>query len=247
MKKTFLTLALITAFATTQVNAQITLGNVIKKAGDALSGEDVDLGDLTSTDIAAGLREALDKGIDEQVTKLTAVDGFYKNELVKIVMPEELQKVEKTLRKFGLGDLADQGIEAMNRAAEDAVKEATPIFVDAVASITFDDAKNILLGEDNAATSYLQSKTENPLYQKFSPVIDSSFAKVGATDIWKTIITKYNKLPLTKDVNPDLTDYVTQKALEGVFTMIAIEEKEIRTDLNSRTTDLLQKVFGAQD
>lgn len=227
-----------------QAQAQISFGSVVNKAKEAVSNGDID---LSNADIAAGLREALDKGIDEQVKKLTAVDGFYKNELVKIVMPEELQKVDKALRAAGLGDLADKGILAMNRAAEDAVKEATPIFVDAVKEITFDDAKNILMGEDTAATSYLQGKTTTPLYEKFSPVIKSSFSKVGADTIWEAIISKYNKLPFTKDVNPDLTDYVTSKALDGVFTMISIEEKEIRTDLSARTTDLLQNVFGAQD
>ncbi|GLB50622.1 DUF4197 domain-containing protein [Neptunitalea lumnitzerae] len=231
-------------FVYTQTNAQIKLGDVINTASTVISDGNIN---LSTDEIAAGLREALDKGIDEQVQKLTAEDGFYKNELVKIVLPEELQKVDKALRKMGLGDLADEGIKSMNRAAEDAVKEATPIFVDAVKGITFTDAKNILLGEDTAATSYLQGKTNTALYEKFSPVIDSSFAKVGAADIWKKIITKYNSIPFAKKVNPDLIDYVTSEALNGVFTMIAVEEKEIRTDLSSRTTDLLQKVFGAQD
>lgn len=121
---------------------------------------------LTNADIATGLRQALNNGIDKQVSKLTLKDGFYKNELVKILMPKELQKVDKTLRDIGLGNLADEGILMFNRAAEDAVKEATPIFVNAVKQITFDDAKNILLGSDNAATNYLSSKTTRDLYQK---------------------------------------------------------------------------------
>lgn len=204
-------------------------------------------GVLSSTDIAAGLREALDLGIDKQVTKLTQEDGFFKNELVKIVLPEELQKVDTALRKIGLSSLADEGLKVLNRAAEDAVKEATPIFVNAVSEITFDDAKNILLGEDNAATSYLTTKTETALYDKFKPVIESSFSKVGADQIWTNLITKYNNIPLTNNVNPDLTDYVTGEALKGVYTMIAVEEKEIRTKVSSRGTDLLQKVFALQD
>ena len=204
-------------------------------------------GVLNNTDIASGLRQALDIGIDKQVSKLTQKDGFFRNELVKILLPEELQKVDKALRRIGLSSLADEGLKILNRAAEDAVKEATPIFVNAVKGITFNDAKSILLGEDNAATQYLNTRTETDLYNKFKPVINESFSKVGADKIWTNLITKYNAIPLTSDVNPDLTDYVTGKALEGVYTMIAVEEKEIRTKVSSRTTDLLRKVFALQD
>ncbi len=204
-------------------------------------------GGITNLEIGSGLREALDFGIDKQVTKLTQKDGFYKNELVKIVMPQELQKVDKALRDIGLSVLADQGLQALNRAAEDAVKQATPIFVSAVKDITFADAKNILLGSDNAATQYLTTKTQSALYSKFNPVIKNSFSKVGADDIWKNLITKYNAIPFTNNVNPDLTDYVTTEALKGVYTMIAVEEKAIRTDLGSRTTSLLKRVFALQD
>jgi hypothetical protein len=217
----------------------------IQKVVDSLPEGTSDV--IGNADIAAGLREALDLGIEKQVTKLTATDGFYKNELVKIVLPEELQKVDSALRKIGLSSLADEGLKVLNRAAEDAVKEATPIFVSAVSEITFDDAKNILLGEDNAATSYLTTKTETALYDKFKPVIESSFSKVGADQIWSNLITKYNNIPLTNNVNPDLTDYVTGEALKGVYTMIAVEEKEIRTSVSSRSTDLLKKVFALQD
>lgn len=204
-------------------------------------------GTLSNADIAAGLRQALDFGIEKQVSKLTQTDGFYKNNLVKILLPEELQKVDKTLRDIGLSSLADEGLKLMNRAAEDAVKEATPIFVNAVKEITFNDAKNILLGEDNAATNYLKVKTETPLYAKFNPVIKNSFDKVGANEIWSSLINKYNALPLTADVNPDLTDYVTGEALKGVYTMIAVEEKDIRNNFAARTTTLLKKVFALQD
>lgn len=197
--------------------------------------------------IGNGLREALDFGIDKQVTKLTSKDGFYKNELVKIVLPEELQKVDTALRRVGLGNLADEGIKALNRAAEDAVSEATPIFVNAVKEITFNDVKTILLGTDDAATQYLTGKTQTALYAKFQPVIQNSFSKVGADQIWTNLINKYNALPLTGNVNPDLTDYVTQQALQGVYKMIAVEEKEIRTKVSSRTTTLLQQVFALQD
>ncbi|MGZ0017278.1 DUF4197 domain-containing protein [Yeosuana sp. AK3] len=204
-------------------------------------------GVITNTDIAAGLRQALDLGIDKQVTKLTQTDGFFKNELVKIVLPDDLKKVDKALRGIGLSNLADEGLKVLNRAAEDAVKEATPIFVDAVKGITFADAKQILLGNDDAATQYLTGKTDAALYEKFNPVIKNSFSKVGADQIWSNLISKYNNMPFTNNVNPDLTDYVTKEALKGVYTMIAVEEKEIRTKLASRTTDLLKKVFALQD
>ena len=204
-------------------------------------------GGVSDLDIAGGLRQALDLGIDKQVSKLTQTDGFFKNELVKILLPEELQKVDKALRDIGLSSLADEGLKVLNRAAEDAVSQATPIFVSAVKDITFTDAKNILLGNSDAATQYLTSKTETALYAKFNPIIKASFDKVGADQIWSNLINKYNAIPFTNNVNPDLTDYVTGQALKGVYTMIAVEEQDIRTKVGSRTTALLQKVFALQD
>ncbi|PQJ30539.1 hypothetical protein BST92_00660 [Nonlabens arenilitoris] len=204
-------------------------------------------GVLSQADIGNGLRQALDQGIDKEVSKLMATDGFYRNELVKILLPEELQKVDDGLRKIGLSSVADEGLKLLNRAAEDATKEALPIFVDAVKGISFNDAKQILLGDQRAATSYLENATQQALYAKFSPIINNKLGEVGATELWSGAINKYNSLPLTSDVNPDLTDYVTQKALEGVYKMIAQEEIEIRNKVSSRGTDLLQRVFALQD
>jgi len=204
-------------------------------------------GVLSQSEIGSGLKEALNNGITKQVSKLTTTDGFFKNEMVKILLPEELQKVDTKLRQLGMSKLADDGLRILNRAAEDAVKEATPIFVDAVKQMTFNDAKNILLGNESSATTYLQTTTSTALYGKFNPVIKSSFAKVGADKIWTQIITKYNSIPLVKKVNPDLTDYTTNKAMEGVFKMIAVEEKDIRTNFSARTSDLLKRVFALQD
>ena len=215
----------------------------LQQSGDTLTNNQTG----TTLDIADGLRQALDIGIKKQVSKLTQQDGFYGNSMVKILLPAELQKVDKTLRGLGMGSLADEGLKSLNRAAEDAVGEATPIFVNAVKAITFTDAKDILLGDDSAATSYLQDKTSTELYGKFNPVIKTSFDKVGADQIWSKIIKKYNGVPFVKKVNPDLTDYVTTEALKGVFKMIAVEEKEIRTNTVSRTTSLLQQVFALQD
>lgn len=204
-------------------------------------------GTTGTIDIAGGLKEALNNGITKQVSKLTATDGFYKNEAVKILLPEELRKVDSGLRRIGLSSLADEGLKVLNRAAEDAVKEATPIFVSAVKNMSFTDARGILLGNDTSATSYLQNSTSVSLYSKFNPVIKNSFSKVGADKVWANIITKYNSIPLVTKVNPDLTDYVTNQAMNGVFKMVAVEEKNIRNNISARTTPLLQKVFAMQD
>ena len=202
---------------------------------------------LSQDEIGKGLKEALEHGIENQVSKLTAEDGFFKNELVKILLPGDLKKVDKRLRRLGLGNLADEGLLLLNRAAEDAVKTATPIFMNAIKNITFDDAKKILMGEKDAATTYLKNGTSASLYKEFNPVIQQSFEKVGADQIWSQLIAKYNELPFVKKVNPDLTDYVTQETLKGVFTMIAVEEEGIREKIGLRDTDLLKKVFSLQD
>lgn len=205
------------------------------------------VGGIGQTQIANALKEALELGISKQVVNLTKTNGFYNNSLVKIPVPQELQKVEKALRAAGLGSLADEGVKAMNNAASVAVKEATPIFVDAIKNMTIADAKNILMGGNNAATQYLQKSTTKSLYGKFNPIINSSFKKVGADKVWKEIITTYNTLPMVQKVNPDLTDYVTNEALDGVFTMIGKEEVDIRTNINARSTNLLKSVFAMQD
>lgn len=198
-------------------------------------------------DIAGGLKEALKKGVSAQVTKLMVTDGFYNNQLVRILLPDELKKVDQALRNLGLGALADKGIKMLNTAASDAVKEATPIFVNAITSMTFNDARGILMGGQESATQYLKNTTSSALYSKFFPVVKNSFSKVGADVVWREIITKYNSIPLVTKVNPDLNNYVTNKAMEGVFKMIAIEEKNIRTNINARTSTLLKQVFALQD
>lgn len=202
---------------------------------------------LTDQQIAGGLKEALTNGISNQVTGLALTDGFYKNELVKILYPEELQKVDKTLRDIGLGSLADEGLKLLNRAAEDAVGEAIPIFKEAILNMTFDDARQILMGNQDAATLYLQRTTSEALRAKFDPIIRQSFQKVGADKVWADVINTYNQIPLVKPVNPDLTGYTTDEALKGVFNMVAVEELKIRTDIKSRTSDLLKRVFALQD
>jgi len=214
---------------------------------DVVNNLPLDEGGLSQGQIANGLKEALNKGVSKQVSKLTQKNGFYKNDLVKIMLPEKLQKVDEGLRKIGLGSLADEGIKYLNRAAEDAVGTATPIFVDAIKNMSFSDAKSILMGDNHAATSYLENTTTQKLYDEFNPVIKNSFQKVGADEIWSNLIQKYNQIPFTESVNPDLTDYVTDQALQGVFTMIGQEEENIRENIGARTSSLLKKVFALQD
>jgi hypothetical protein len=221
---------------------QVSACNELQQVLDSTSGES-----LSNLQIANGLKEALDNGITNQVTTLGVVDGFFKNELVKILLPEELQKVDNALRKIGLSSLADEGLKVLNRAAEDAVGEAIPIFKDAIVNMTFADAKNILMGNQDAATQYLQNATATSLRGKFNPIIQNSFQKVGADQIWTNLITRYNNIPFVNKVNPNLTEYTTDEAMKGVFKMIAIEEIKIRSDIKSRTSDLLKKVFALQD
>lgn len=200
-------------------------------------------GTLSTEEIAAGLKEALSVGAQRGSDKLSAVDGFFKNAALKILMPPEAKKVEETLRGIGMGKQVDQAILAMNRAAEDATKSAAPIFVNAVKSMTIDDAMGILKGGDNAATNYLKGKTTAQLTEAFRPVIDKSLQKVDATKYWNTIFSNYNRVASEK-INPDLPAYVTEKALAGIFTQLADEEKEIRKNPAARTTELLKKVFN---
>lgn len=203
---------------------------------------------LNQDNISKALKEALENGIDKQVVKLTAKDGFLKNELVKIALPQEAQRIDKALRGIGMGAVADQGITALNRAAEEAVKEATPIFIEAVKNITIKDAKNILLDNNQAATQYLQQATTANLKAKFKPVIENSFAKVGADKVWNTIFSTYNNIPFASEVDVDLASYTTDKTLEGVFKMIGIEEENIRSNFgDSRNSAILKDVFGALD
>lgn len=201
---------------------------------------------LSSDDIAGGLKEALNKGVESSTGLLSATDGFFKNAAVKILLPPQAQKVEKTLRGIGLNKQVDQAVLTMNRAAEDAAKSAAPIFLDAIRRMTITDALNVLKGNDTAATTYLKANTTSALTAAFRPVIDSSLTKVDATKYWSTITTTYNQLPLVKKIETDLTTYVTGKALDGLFHEIALKEKDIRKNPAARTTDLLKKVFSKQ-
>ena len=237
MKK--LSLFLFAAAISLSSHAQ--LGGLLKK----VTGNDNKSknSNLSTDEIANGLKEALNKGVSEGTAKLSAADGFFKDAAIKILMPPDAQKVEKTLRNVGLGQQVDDAILTMNRAAEDAAKSASPIFVNAIKQMSIEDAWSILKGGDSAATRYLRTKTTGELATAFKPVIEKSLEKTGATKYWNTVFSNYNKFSLTK-VNPDLSSYVTEKALSGIFYQIALEEMQIRKDPVARTTDLLKKVFG---
>ncbi len=224
----------LTGCTTAQINQ--TLGDVNKALGGSAP--------LTTAEVGEGLKEALIKGISKGSDLVSVTDGYFKNPEIKIPFPAEVQKVETTLRNIGLGSQVDKFVLALNRGAEDAAKEAKPIFIAAIKSMTIQDAWSILKGEENAATEYLKKTTSGLLKEKFKPVIQTSLNKVNATKYYGEIVTRYNQIPLVDKVNPDLDDYATNKAIEGLFTMIAKEEKEIRQDPVARTTELLKKVFG---
>lgn len=220
------------------VNAQGIL-NSAKSAVSSMKG-----GSLSSDDIVAGLKEALSQGTKKSADKLSAVDGFFKDAAVKILLPPEAAKVEKALRNAGLGKQVDDAILSLNRAAEDAAKSAAPIFLDAVKNMSVQDGVGILRGADTAATSYLRKSTTAKLTAAFRPVIDESLKKTNATQYWNTVFNTYNKMPFVSKVNTDLPAYATSKALDGVFYYVAQEEKNIRQNPAAQVTDLLKKVFG---
>lgn len=198
---------------------------------------------LTTGEVASGLKEALKQGISKGADQASQMDGYFKNELLKIVFPPEVTKVENTLRDMGLNKLVDDFVLSMNRAAEDAAVKAKPIFVDAITGMSIEDAWAILKGEQDAATQYLKQTTTTQLTNAFQPVIHSSLENVGATKYYTEVMSTYNKIPFVEDVNPDLDSYVTEKAIDGLFVLVKKEEEKIRVDPLARGTDLLKKVF----
>lgn len=224
-----------------QADAQVLKG-LLNKAKDAVSKP----GGLSNDDIVAGLKEALVTGSQKGSSTLSQADGFFANAALKILLPPEARKAENTLRSVGLGKQVDDAILSMNRAAEDACKSAAPIFSNAIKQMSFQDALGILKGSDTAATGYLRGKTTAELTTAFRPVIEQSLHKADATKYWNTLISSYNKINIfgRQKINPDLSAYVTEKALSGIFTQVAIEEKNIRKDPLARTSDILKKVFA---
>lgn len=229
---------LLFTFSSCDVQNPSHLGSILKSVG---------LGNPSTIEIAQGLKQALEIGTTQGAERLSAKDGFLGNMAVKILFPPEAAKVENTLRSLGLNALCDNVIISLNRAAEDAAKEAKPIFIAAIKQMTIADATNILLGDQDAATQYFKRVTSTQLMQKFSPVITNSLNKVGATKYWGDAAARYNTIPFVKPLNPDLSAYVAQKAIDGLFLQIAQEELAIRANAAARSTMLLQKVFGYAD
>ncbi|PST85112.1 DUF4197 domain-containing protein [Pedobacter yulinensis] len=221
------------------VQSQQRIGGIISQASQ--------YGNPTTAEIGQGLKQALEIGVGNGADRLSVKDGFLRNLAVKILFPPEAQQVEKTLRSLGLNALCDNVITSLNRAAETAASEAKPIFVSAVRQMTLTDATNILLGQNDAATNYFRRVTSEQLAARFSPIVQASLGKVGATKYWSDLASRYNKIPLVKPVNTDLTAYVTQQAIDGLFVEVAKEELKIRSNVSARSTGLLQKVFGYAD
>ncbi len=223
-----------------------TLNDVLDVTGSVLNeGEGLS---LSNEEVINGLKQALTVGTDSAINLASIADGFYKNPALFIKFPEEAEKVKTKLNDNGFGFLVDDFEMTLNRTAEEAVKFATPIFVEAITDMTIADGFAILKGADNAATNYLKDKTTAKLLAEFSPVVDQAIEKVQLTKHWEPVINKYNLLTILtggEEVNPDLKAYVTENAINGLFVHIENEEKQIRENPQARVTDLLQKVFGS--
>jgi len=237
MRRTFfLSLILAALVISANLNAQILekLKNVVSSKSSV----------LTEKDAANGIKEALVKGTGNGIDLVSKAGGYFNNPEIKILLPADASNMEKKLRAIGLGSQVDQVVQSLNKAAEGAAVEAKPIFVAAIKNMTITEAVNIVKGDNDAATRYLEKSTTSELNQKFQPVIKASLDKVNATKYWSKVMDTYNRIPFTKKVNSNLTEYVTDKAIDGLFVMIAKEEQSIRSDPAARTTDLLKKVFG---
>lgn len=232
------------AFATVSLLTPLSVHAQFK---DILNKTKEKLGTSSGGDIDLGLKQALEFGVKEAVDKLSA-DRGYLDSPYKILVPEEAQFIITKVKSIpGFQDVEQQLVDKMNKAAELAAKKATPIFVDAITSLTITDAMNILMGEKDAATRYLETQTRSQLYTAFMPEIQAALDEVHAREYWKSVITAYNNIPFIKKVNPALDDHVNNKALDGLFSLIRVKEEKIRSDQSQRTTDLLKKVFAQQD
>lgn len=200
---------------------------------------------ITEAEAAQGIREALDQGVGRGISLLNKQDGFFGSQAYKLFLPADAQRIESTLRQIGMGSMVDRAILQINRAAEDAVGYARPIFLDAIREITITDAINIIRGPNDAATKYFRQKTTDKLIAAFSPVIKSSLDKFSATKYYTDVVNTYNNFPTTLNkLNPDLPSYVVGKAVDALFDQIGQEEANIRANPVARTTEILKKVFG---
>lgn len=226
----------------------VTEAQILKKASGILKSASGTPGaGVSENEAGMGIKEALEKGVSAGIAMLNKKDGFLGNEVYKVLLPPDALKAEKTLRSIGLGSEVDKAITQINRAAEDAVGYAKPIFVNAIKQMTINDAMALLTGGSRSATDYFQNKTTTSLKAAFSPVIDSALEKTSATKYYSTLVTKYNSLPTTfNKINPDLKGYVTERAVTALFDQIAKEEQSIRANPAARTSELLKKVFGSK-
>ncbi len=204
------------------------------------------VGGITEAEAAQGIKEALGQGLGKAVLQLNTTDGFFKDAFYKILLPPDAKKIENTLRTIGMGSQVDKAILQINRGAEDAAGFAKPIFVDAIMNMSLSDAIGLVRNGDTSATHFFREKTTDKLIAAFTPVIKSSLDKVSATKYYGELVNTYNNFPTTiKKINPDLTSFVTGKATEALFDLVAKEEKNIRSNFAARTTDILKKVFGS--
>ena len=240
------TLALIAMSVTASTGQSFqNIANQVLSGVSGSSGSGSGTPGLSNEEVIRGLKDALTVGTNNSTGIASKVDGFYKNPKLFIPFPPEAKDVKAKMDALGMKPQTDKFVMTLNRAAEEAAKNAAPIFVTAVKGMSIGDGFAILKGGDNAATQYLKNKTTSELKVKFSPVVKAALDKVQITKYWKPIITKYNKLPLVKKQNPDLTAYVTDRAIAGLFTLIAEEELKIRKDPAARVSEILQKVFGS--
>jgi RNA binding exosome subunit len=238
LKRSFIAILFVLLFGASFSYAGF-LDDMLKKIPSLSSKQELD-----DSTVISGLKEALSIGTANAVKEVSRTDGYFGNNAIKILMPEKLQKVADVLRKIGFEKPVDDFILSMNRAAEKAAPKAADYFVDSVKEMSVEDAKKILNGGDTAATDFFKSKTYDKLFSDFKPVISSSMDEVGVTRSYKEMMAKYSSIPFMKTESLDVDNYVTNKALDGLFYMVAQEEKKIRTDPAARVTELLKKVFG---
>lgn len=245
MKKILFSVAVICTFLVLPASAQ-DINKSIQTEIDKYTQKKKKVKPLTNDEVIRGLKEALNVGTNNSTASASKVDGFYKNPLVFIPFPPEVEKVKNTAVNLGMQKQVDDFIMTLNRAAEEASKEAAPVFLEAIKGMSIADGFSILRGTDSAATHYLKDKTTTDLTTKFTPIIKKSIEKVQVTKYWNPLINTYNKVPGVEKQNPNLDQYITAKALAGLFKLIAIEEKKIRTEPLARINDILKRVFGSK-
>jgi hypothetical protein len=240
--KTIKLISVFFLFFTMTINAQININKIVNKAKKEINKNKKT--HLSNDEIIGGLKQALEVGTNNSVSEASKINGYFGNAKIKIPFPPDVKKIETKARELGMDKEVYRFVLTLNRAAEEASKQAAPVFLDAIKGLTVTDGVKILNGADDAATQYLKQNTSGQLEQKFKPIVRKALQTVKITKYWNPIITTYNKIPFVEQMNPDLEEYTTQKAIQGLFKLIAEEETKIRKDPAARITDLLKKVFG---